>query len=194
MVATGTWIAVLGAVACERARAYQVACPAKDPRSYLMVALAIAVCAWAERAGFATASTPGVLAVAAVAAITDVLSGYVFDRVLIAGACAAAVTGAIQGHAVDAAAGAAAGAAAVGIPWIATLGRGIGAADVKFAAVLGCGLGVHGALEAVWYGFVTGAVAAAAAMLIGRRGIGSAMPFAPFLALGSALWVGGVAW
>jgi prepilin signal peptidase PulO-like enzyme (type II secretory pathway) len=127
----------------------------------------------------------GILACAAVSAVTDVQTGYVFDRVL---ALSAIVIG---GAAIAAGSWEAAvwGAAAAGIvawlPYACSNGRAMGFGDVKFAAVLGAGLGCTGAAIALWVAFVTGGAAAVLLLLCGRVERKAHLPFAPFLALGA---------
>jgi leader peptidase (prepilin peptidase)/N-methyltransferase len=184
-------IAVLGAIARERTVAYRLRVELHDWRAYAVIVAALAACAAAGERGGDRLTIGIVVATAAVAAITDLQSGYVFDRVLLAGAIASILATFANGHPFDAVCGAAASVIGVGLPWALTAGRGMGFADVKLAAVLGWGLGLRGALHALWFAFLLGGIAAAGVLVVRGRRAGNELPFAPFLALGAALCVAG---
>ena len=72
---------------------------------------------------------------------------------------------------------------------------GLGDGDVRFAPLLGLYLGWSNpglALVGLFFGFVVGAVVGVVMMIAGRAGRRTALPFGPFLAVGSmiALFVG----
>jgi leader peptidase (prepilin peptidase)/N-methyltransferase len=72
---------------------------------------------------------------------------------------------------------------------------GLGDGDVRFAPLLGVYLGWSNpglALVGLFFGFVVGAVVGVVMMIAGRAGRRTALPFGPFLAIGSmvALFIG----
>ncbi|MFM8528210.1 MAG: prepilin peptidase, partial [Ilumatobacteraceae bacterium] len=71
----------------------------------------------------------------------------------------------------------------------------LGDGDVRLSPLLGLHLGWWNpglALVGLFFGFVLGAVAGIAMMLVGRAGRRTAIPFGPFLAVGAlvALFIG----
>jgi len=67
---------------------------------------------------------------------------------------------------------------------------GMGDGDVRLAPLLGAYLGYLNpglALVGLFYGFLTGAIAGGIAMAVGKAGRRTALPFGPFLALGTVL-------
>ena len=186
-------IAALGAIAKERMRAYDLHPGLIDARTVAIAGFVTIARGWFASRGIGSIETSLTFAVAAVAAMTDLRCGYVFDRVLIAGGTALVALAASQGMLYPALLGAAAGASALAIPWALSRGRGIGLGDVKLAAVLGCALGPYDALRALWFAFVIGALVAVGGALTRRLSFGRAVPFAPFLALGAVLSAGGAA-
>lgn len=192
--ATALTIAALAAVAEERIRAYRL-----DHGPLTVPALAIAVVVTLVRGVLASRGIGGVdtsvaFAIAAVAAMTDLRCGYVFDRMLLAGGIALFALEATHGRLGTALEGGAAGASAMSIPWALSRARGMGFGDVKLAGVLGCALGPYDAMRALWFAFVVGALAAVACVVIGRHRRERTLPFAPFLALGAVLSTGIGAW
>ena len=150
------------------------------------VALAVAASAvlgWQGNLDYAKAAT---LACAAVSAATDVQTGYVFDRVTGVGfllVFALQIADGALGGAL--AAGAIAGGL-LGLVYACSRGRGLGLGDVKLGAALAVGLGTSGALEALRVAAIAGGATALLLWLCGRARFGSAIPFAPFLALGAS--------
>ncbi len=71
-----------------------------------------------------------------------------------------------------------------------TRGRGIGFGDVKLAAALGIAFAWPDSVVLVGLAFVLGSLAAVPALLAGRAGMKSALPFGPFLALAALLILG----
>jgi prepilin signal peptidase PulO-like enzyme (type II secretory pathway) len=179
-------ILLLGTIARERARAYELELPALHPFSIVPAIAAVAVSAALADCGARTYGDTLALACAAVCASTDLLTGYVFDRVL-AFASFGLLALSLSAHATVAAAlGAAAGGGALYAVYFATRGRGIGLGDVKLAATIGFGLGAAGALEALRAATFSGGAAALALVAFGRVRANAALRFAPFLALGTA--------
>ena len=85
--------------------------------------------------------------------------------------------------------GAAISFAVMGCIYVLSRG-GMGDGDVRLAPLLGAYLGylIPGlALVGLFYGFLTGAIAGGIAMAVGKAGRRTALPFGPFLALGTVL-------
>jgi leader peptidase (prepilin peptidase)/N-methyltransferase len=117
-------------------------------------------------------------------AVTDVRSGYVFDRALLVAALGVAAFGA--GAILTRLLAAAVVGALFAIPFVVSRGRGFGLGDVKLGALLGAGVGVAGGLSAFMASFIAGAAFALIALALGRLDRKAAIPFAPFIALGAA--------
>lgn len=67
---------------------------------------------------------------------------------------------------------------------------GLGDGDVRFSPLLGAFLGWHGVtkvFDGLFFGFVTGATYGVLMVIIGGAGRRTALPFGPFLALGTLL-------
>jgi prepilin signal peptidase PulO-like enzyme (type II secretory pathway) len=127
------------------------------------------------------------LGAAAVCAISDAQSGYVFDAVtapaLLLTLCIAAVHSAF----VSAVLGAAAGGTALGVLYVLTSGRGLGLGDVKLACCIGAAMGIAGALRSLQFAFVLGGAYAAVLLLLRRAQWGQSIGFAPFLFAGTVV-------
>lgn len=193
-IVTVLTIVALACIASERMRAYGLQSRLVDVRA---IAIAVSVTVtriWLATRGIGGIDTSLVFGLAAVAAITDLQCGYVFDRVSIAGSAAVFAAAAARGNVATTMAGGVIGALLLAIPWAVSRARGMGLGDVKLAGVLGCGLGPLDAIRAVWFAFAIGAVVAIACIVTGRRSRGEALPLAPFLALGTVLSAGGIAW
>ncbi len=70
---------------------------------------------------------------------------------------------------------------------IITKGKGMGGGDVKLGAFMGLGLGFPNGLIAVIASFVSGALFSIVLIVLGKKRFGQAIPFGPFLILGSLL-------
>lgn len=140
-------------------------------------------CADAAPAGPERALHAVVMATMAVAALTDIVSGLIYDRSLIVAGALVAMLVAADGGAVRAVAGAAISVAPFGAIYLLTRKRGMGFGDVKLAALAGLGLGTA---SLMWTaaGFILGAVWAVAGLLAGRLRRGQPVAFAPFMAAG----------
>jgi leader peptidase (prepilin peptidase)/N-methyltransferase len=78
----------------------------------------------------------------------------------------------------------------IGGLWLVTGGRGMGFGDVKLAPILGATLGwvgVSSAAVGLLVAFATGAIVGVCLMAARRAGRRSALPFGPFLIIGSAV-------
>lgn len=78
----------------------------------------------------------------------------------------------------------------IGGLWFVTGGRGMGFGDVKLAPILGATLGwvaVASAIVGLFLAFALGAIVGLALMAARRAGRRSALPFGPFLLVGSAI-------
>ncbi len=127
------------------------------------------------------------LAVAGVSAITDVQTGYVFDRVLLFGGALLSVVALALGTPGTAAMGAIVSGGSLWAMHVLTKGRGIGLGDAKLAALLGAAAGIHGALDLMAIAFVAGGTLAGMLLLLGRRRRTDSMAFAPFLTAAACL-------
>lgn len=192
--ATIVSIAALTAIAKERMVAYRLAAGLFDARTIAIVASITIARGWLASRGIGSFDTSVAFAVAAVAAMTDLRCGYVFDRVLLAGGAALIALEVPHGKLSAALTGSVAGAAAMAIPWALSRARGMGLGDVKLAGVLGCALGPYDAMRTLWFAFVIGALVAVPGIVTGRHKRGQTLPFAPFLALGAVLSTGCAAW
>jgi leader peptidase (prepilin peptidase) / N-methyltransferase len=192
--ATAVTIAALAAVAQERMRAYCLGQNLLDARTVAIAVFVTSARGWLAWRGIDSMETSVTFAVSAVAALTDLRCGYVFDRVLLAAGAALIALEAAQGRLEAALIGSVAGASAMAIPWALSRARGMGLGDLKLAGVLGCALGPYGALLALWFAFVIGALVAVASILSRRHTRERALPFAPFLALGAMLSTASAAW
>jgi leader peptidase (prepilin peptidase) / N-methyltransferase len=134
-----------------------------------------------------------IVACASVCAATDLKSGLIFDRVLLASLIATVAASGNLWRLTDGAVAALLCAGALLIPFVLSRGRAMGLGDVKFAGTAALALGVHASLEALWFACVSGGGVAAIALLTGRVHRRSRMPFGTFLALGAcaALFTGG---
>ena len=63
--------------------------------------------------------------------------------------------------------------------------QGMGGGDVKLAGLIGLVVGFPGVLAAMWVGVVSGGVVAISLMILRRKGRKDAIPFGPFLSLGT---------
>lgn len=127
------------------------------------------------------------LAAAAVCAITDAGTGYVFDAVTLPALGILVVLSALGDTLPAAAFGAAACGSALLVLYAITGGRGLGLGDVKLACIIGAALGVSGGLISIGVAFVMGGVYAGALLATRRARRGDEVRFAPFLAGGLAL-------
>ncbi len=194
MAATALAIAVLAAIAEERVRAYRLERTPLDVRVIVIAAFVTLARGWLASRRIGALDTSVAFAIAAVAAMTDLRCGYVFDRVLLAGGTALLAVEVTHGTLGAALAGGAAAASTMTVPWALSRARGMGFGDVKLAGVLGCALGPSGAMRALWFAFVVGAIVAVACIVIRRGARERTLPFAPFLAIGAVLSTGSAAW
>lgn len=185
---------VLAAIAYERMCGHGLKTRVVGARAMTIAVAATLARGWLAWRGVGGIETSIAFGIAAVAAITDLHCGYVFDRVLLAGSVALIAAEAVHGRLSFALEGGAVAAAALAVPWAVTRARGLGLGDVKLAGVLGCALGPYDAMRALWFAFVIGALVAVACIVTRRRSCGDAMPFAPFVALGAVMSAGSAAW
>jgi prepilin signal peptidase PulO-like enzyme (type II secretory pathway) len=141
-------------------------------------------------------SWPGaaILACASVCASTDVETGYIFDRVLLATLLAVVATTWSLARLGEGAVAATVCGGALLIAFVAGRGRAMGLGDVKLAGTTALALGLHASLDALWFACVSGGGVAAFALLSGRARRGAHMPFGAFIAFGTcaALFAQGV--
>jgi len=135
----------------------------------------------------ASAAAAATLVAAVVCAVTDVRSGYVFDRALLVAAVPVLGFDFSDGGFPMRLVAAAAIGTLYAIPYVLSRGRGFGLGDVKLGALLGAGVGLAGGLSAFLTSFIVGAVFALIALALGRLDRKAALPFAPFIAVGAAI-------
>jgi leader peptidase (prepilin peptidase) / N-methyltransferase len=129
-----------------------------------------------------------VAAAVCVSALTDALTGYVFDTVSItAGVMLLAIAWVLH-QLPSAVEGAAVAGGAMFLLYALTLGRGIGLGDAKLACCIGAGLGALPALVSIGAAFVFGGVYAAFLLITRRGSRGDEVRFAPYMAAGVAAW------
>jgi leader peptidase (prepilin peptidase)/N-methyltransferase len=126
---------------------------------------------------------PGTL----VAAAIDARTGRIPDVVSVTTAAIVLFASVLAGTLGAALAGAICAGAALLLLHVATRGRGLGLGDVKLAVAIGAALGTTSGLVALGIAFVAGAAYGVVLLVLGRAGRRSALPFAPFLALGTAV-------
>jgi prepilin signal peptidase PulO-like enzyme (type II secretory pathway) len=124
-----------------------------------------------------------------VAAGTDLRSGTIPDALCAAMLGLVLVAAALAHALASTLLGATAGGASLLAIFALTGGRGIGLGDVKLAAAIGAGLGAPRGLEALAVAFVAGACVGIALLVTRRAHRRTALPFAPFLALGTVVCV-----
>jgi len=122
---------------------------------------------------------------AAIAAITDLRDGFIYDRLTIPAAVLLAATACTRDALPAAIAGALACGGALLILHGVTRGRGVGLGDVKLAAVVGAGLGLPYGLIAIGAAFVAGTCVALPLLVLRRVSRRDRLPFAPFIAAGT---------
>ena len=177
--------AALTAIAAGAARSYELHFAPFDARAMGVVAFVAPSCAFAWRS-HAHWTFPLVAGIAAAAAATDIQTGYVFDRVLLAGSAAIAAISIASGSEYGSLGGGAVEGAGLLLPYLASRRGGMGFGDVKLGAVLGLGLGMPSAAVALWVALVSGGLVAAAALCLRHARRDSELRFAPFLAMGAA--------
>lgn len=147
----------------------------------------------APSAGAAAMQTPS-LGAAAISAVTDLQTGYVFDAVTMPALCITLVAAGMSGHFNAAVLGGCASGAVLYALHIVTRGRGLGLGDVKLACCIGSALGVAGGLRALQTAFVLGGAYAGYSLLSRRAKFGDAVRFAPFLFAGMLITTMERAW
>jgi leader peptidase (prepilin peptidase)/N-methyltransferase len=136
-----------------------------------------------------TIAAPAAIAVAGtfVAAATDVRTGLIPDPLTLATVTLALAAAAGTGTIPAAIGGGLAAGGALLALHLCTRRRGLGLGDVKLGVAIGVGLGASAALEALGVAFVAGALGGVGLLVARRAHRRSALPFAPFLALGTAI-------
>ncbi|MHB8145176.1 MAG: prepilin peptidase [Vulcanimicrobiaceae bacterium] len=127
------------------------------------------------------------LSACTVAAVTDVSTGYVFDRVTFPALAATLACSAFEGSLAHALLGIAVAAGALVALYALTMGRGLGLGDVKLGACIGAGLGTLDAALALGTAFVIGGIYGTYLLATRRAFRGDALRFAPYLAAGVAI-------
>lgn len=159
------------------------------PRCVAIYAVTLLAATWsASRAGgeFAIAAVSMVLAIVAIAAITDMQSGLIFDAITVPALVLLILAGVAAHHAALSLYGALAGAALPGCLYLLTRGRGIGLGDVKLGACIGAALGSSAVMYAFGLAFVAGAAVGLLLIVTGRASRKTEIRFAPYLALATA--------
>jgi leader peptidase (prepilin peptidase)/N-methyltransferase len=176
-------LAALWSVACGRARVYGLRLELLQHSAVAVAVLAVALCLWLPGSLADRAAREVLVACCAISAVTDMQTGYVFDRVLAVAAILLLPAVAASGRLENAVIGAAVAAGLLLLPYAVSRGKGLGLGDVKLAAFIGFGLGNPAAIGAVWSAFVLGGIAAA--FLLARVRGARTMPFAPYLCAGA---------
>lgn len=180
-------VTCFGCVVASRSRATRLALELRLTRLIAPVAVSAIAASYAATADAVHDAAVGVaMGGCAVAAWTDLESGYVFDVVTIP--CAFIVLCLVAFG--DAGTHIVAASIAAGCLYglhLATRGRGLGLGDVKLAAVFGLAMVPLATLYALALAFVIGAIVCCALLLVRKIQRGDAVPFAPFLSSGAAL-------
>lgn len=174
-------------VALERARSYGLRLFAGHPPSLALVAVASATLGVLLRHDALTWPLAAAIACAAVCAVTDAQTGYIFDRVLLTAGVLIALPEAVAGTLARDAVGALFAGSLMAVPFLVTRGRGMGLGDVKLAALLGLGLGSPGGLLAVGCACVLAGVTGVALLVLRRATPQTELRFGPFLSVGACL-------
>lgn len=124
------------------------------------------------------------LSAAVVCAVTDAMTGFVFDAVTLPALVIVTVLRAFGHVFMPALLGAVAGGATLGVLYAMTRGRGLGFGDVKLSCCIGAALGPADTMMSLWFAFVAGGAYAAFMLLTRRARIGDSVYFAPYLAGG----------
>jgi len=154
--------------------------------SVLLAALAALFAGGLGNWTLAAAAAAATLVAALISALTDVRSGYVFDRALLLAAVPVLGFGFAAGSLPMRLVAALVIGALYAIPYAVSRGRGFGLGDVKLGVLLGAGVGLAGGLSAFVGSFVAGAVFALVGLSLGRLDRKATLPFAPFIAIGAA--------
>jgi leader peptidase (prepilin peptidase)/N-methyltransferase len=176
---------LLAVQSCRVASKHEIALRFFGPAS-----LGIMVVALGAQIVFAGRSTGlealiGVLAIgtAAIASVTDLQSGYIFDAVTVPALGATFALAGVNGTLAGSLAGAAIVGACFAALHLATRGRGIGLADAKLGACIGAAVGVQQGVAVMESAFVLGGVYAAVLLTMRRARRGTEIRFAPYLAI-----------
>lgn len=131
----------------------------------------------------------GALAGIAIAALTDIRTGYIFNPIVAATLALTAGLAFLSGELVDAFAGTCATVLPMFVLWVLSRHRGLGLGDVKLAGILGAGLGTANGLYALAAAFVVGGSVATLLIAARRARLGSHLRFGPYLLAGTLLAV-----
>jgi leader peptidase (prepilin peptidase)/N-methyltransferase len=161
----------------------------------LLTAAAV-VAALAVGRGNALVLVIAVVTSVTIAALIDSRTGYIFDRITGPFLLAALAIAAVRDNAINALIGMAAVAGVLVALYALTARRGIGLGDVKLGAGIGAALGWPMGSVALCAAFIIGGAYGAWLLTTGRAARQTAVPFGPFLALGTyvaLLWpLGGI--
>lgn len=185
-VASLLLVALFTRVASERARAYDITFEPSRWSALAPSAAAVALSCWMAGVHQHAGLIAAMLACATVCAATDLQTGFVFDRVVLGGLLVEFGCAWLDGTAAASLVAAIATSGVAAALYVLTQRRGIGLGDVKLCAVLGGGLGLTGVVPALECAVLSAAFFGLAACALRRATLASAMPFAPFLALGAA--------
>ena len=121
------------------------------------------------------------LSAAVACAVTDAITGFVFDAVTLPALAIIILLRAFGHSFMPALLGAAAGGVTLGFLYAITRGRGLGFGDVKLACCIGAALGPADTVMSLWFAFVAGGGYAVFMLLTRRARLGDAVYFAPYL-------------
>jgi len=180
-------LGVLAAVARARAATITFAQPIVVA---LCVAAVLMIVAGEERQTPVALGVAVALACLIVCTASDLGTGLIFDAVTTLGALAVVIAVCLAGNMRASIVGTFVCAGSLLGLYAVTRGRGIGLGDVKLGALIGAGCGGVAALEAIGAAFVAGAVWTVPLLLRKRARAGDRVAFAPFLALGTLVFLG----
>jgi leader peptidase (prepilin peptidase)/N-methyltransferase len=126
------------------------------------------------------------VACTSVCALTDLQTRIVFDRVVALTLAALLIVALASGSLIQVLIGSALVGSSLAAIWLLTGGRGLGGGDVKLAYAIGAALGIKGGFMALGIAFVVGALVSVLLLVAGRVRRNTALPFVPYLAIGSA--------
>jgi leader peptidase (prepilin peptidase)/N-methyltransferase len=176
LAASGFWLI---AAAAARRRQLTIGAPP------LLLAIVVTAVSIVGARNNAPAAAVLAAAGAVVAGVADLRTGFIFDPLTAAIACAVCALEAVNGTLAAGIAGVAAAGGTLLVLHRLTGGRGLGLGDVKLAAAVGAALGWSDGITALAYAFVLGGLYGVWLLATRRAGRGAAIRFGPFIAAGT---------
>lgn len=122
-----------------------------------------------------------------IAAYTDIRTGRIPNPVTLGGTAILVLTAVFQGCTIEVVTGIIAVALPLAVLHFGSRGEALGLGDVKLGALIGAALGWKTGIVAIAVAFTAGAVFGCIALAIGAVRPRQRIPFAPHLAIGSAI-------